>query len=145
MLEQISCKDCGQTKLFAAFSWLVRGESRRDTCKGCERTARKRALKAAETPEQRAARRRATRDTPGEKRRRLRERRAYDHRYPEKRRAREAVKEAIKSGVLERQPCSKCGRTEAQAHHEDYSRQLDVVWLCQPCHNVTHGNVRAVA
>jgi hypothetical protein len=24
------------------------------------------------------------------------------------------------------------------AHHEDYDRPLDVMWLCQPCHKQRH-------
>lgn len=47
--------------------------------------------------------------------------------------ARRKVREAIKRGKIQRQPCQECGG-EAQAHHDDYSRPLDVRWYCQPCH-----------
>jgi ribosomal protein S27AE len=45
------------------------------------------------------------------------------------------VQNCIKRGLLLRQPCERCGSTPAQAHHDDYSRPLDVRWLC-PSHHV---------
>lgn len=60
-------------------------------------------------------------------------------RWPDKVRARKLVYEAIRRGELERQPCEECGATEGvQAHHEDYSRPLDVTWLCGECHRDLH-------
>jgi len=31
-------------------------------------------------------------------------------------------------------PCQVCGDDKSEAHHEDYSRPLDVVWLCHKHH-----------
>jgi hypothetical protein len=45
------------------------------------------------------------------------------------------VQNAIKTGRLARQPCKECGAKKSQAHHEDYSKPLDVEWLCVACHN----------
>jgi transcriptional regulator with XRE-family HTH domain len=43
---------------------------------------------------------------------------------------------AIERGELVRQPCEKCGSTKRiHAHHEDYAKPLEVVWLC-PGHHV---------
>ena len=50
-------------------------------------------------------------------------------RYPEKEKARRMVGRAVKSGELQRQPCAICGANKTEAHHIDYSRPLDVVWL----------------
>jgi len=55
-------------------------------------------------------------------------------RYPEKIRAREAVKKAIKSGKLEKGVCVFCGSEDVQGHHEDYSKPLEVTWLCLKHH-----------
>jgi hypothetical protein len=48
------------------------------------------------------------------------------------------VARAIKSGKLVRQPCVRCAAEKSLAHHEDYDKPLDVMWLCQPCHKQRH-------
>jgi len=46
---------------------------------------------------------------------------------------------AIQTGKLVRQPCEKCGTTKhVVAHHEDYHKPLDVVWLCKYHHRERH-------
>ena len=59
---------------------------------------------------------------------------------PVKQAARIAVQRAIEAGTLVRPPtCSACSREVAvQGHHDDYSKPLDVRWLCVPCHNKHH-------
>lgn len=61
--------------------------------------------------------------------------------YPEKNKARNKVRRAIKSGKLIRLPCVKCGELKSQAHHHDYSKPLDVIWLCFKCHRLEHGQL----
>jgi len=41
-------------------------------------------------------------------------------------------------GKLIQEPCFKCGSEESQMHHPDYTKPLEVVWLCRPCHLKTH-------
>ena len=55
-------------------------------------------------------------------------------------RARQAVARACKSGKLSRPGlCSECGGAcKPHGHHEDYSKPLEVVWLCQGCHIERH-------
>lgn len=55
-------------------------------------------------------------------------------------RAREAVKTAIVRGKITKpDACSKCGsRGKIQAHHDDYLKKLDVIWLCTVCHAERH-------
>ena len=49
------------------------------------------------------------------------------------------VSYAVKTGKLIRQPCERCGTAEhVVAHHEDYSKPLDVVWLCKHHHKERH-------
>ena len=50
---------------------------------------------------------------------------------------------AIRDGRLVRQPCEVCGTTEnVQAHHDDYSKPLDVRWLCFVHHRQVHGQLK---
>jgi hypothetical protein len=48
---------------------------------------------------------------------------------------------AIQGGHLIPMPCEVCG-SKAQAHHDDYSRPLDVRWLC-PKHHAEHHRKQA--
>jgi DnaJ-class molecular chaperone len=61
--------------------------------------------------------------------------------------ARQAVSLALNRGQLTRPTtCSRCaGKGRIQAHHESYERQLDVTWLCAPCHTARHVALRADA
>jgi len=58
--------------------------------------------------------------------------------FPEKYAARQAVHAAINRGELVRRPCAHCGAGKAQAHHHDYSKPLEVEWLCRACHDAEH-------
>lgn len=57
---------------------------------------------------------------------------------PEKRQAHLIIKRAIKSGRLKRLPCEKCNNGKSEAHHDDYSKPLDVRWLCRKHHAEHH-------
>lgn len=59
-------------------------------------------------------------------------------RFPERIWARQKVCYAIKYGHLTRQPCEICGAENSQAHHDDYSKPLDVRWFCGEHHNLLH-------
>ena len=58
----------------------------------------------------------------------------------EKIKARSAVQIALKNGTLIKFPCF-CGDPNSEAHHEDYSKPLVVVWLCRKHHNKREGKV----
>lgn len=45
---------------------------------------------------------------------------------------------AINSGKLQRLPCEVCGEKKVDAHHDDYSKPLDVRWLCRKHHAEHH-------
>ena len=36
------------------------------------------------------------------------------------------------------QPCERCGVARADRHHDDYTRPLDIRWLCRRCHIAEH-------
>ena len=52
--------------------------------------------------------------------------------------AHNAVARAIRNGNLFRLPCIRCKAEKSIAHHEDYDKPLEVMWLCQPCHKQRH-------
>lgn len=55
--------------------------------------------------------------------------------YKERDIARNSVNYAIKKGYLKRGACDKCGSIEKiEGHHEDYSKPLEVIWLCKKHH-----------
>ena len=38
--------------------------------------------------------------------------------------------------------CQRCGKEcRTQAHHDDHSKPLDVMWLCPVCHAARHGEI----
>jgi len=40
----------------------------------------------------------------------------------------------VKSGRIKRQPCVHCGSLKSQGHHPDYSKPLEVIWVCSAHH-----------
>lgn len=64
--------------------------------------------------------------------------------YPARRLANVAkslVRQAILHGKLKIMPCEVCGKIEhVHAHHEDYSKPLEVRWLCRSHHRQLHTN-----
>ena len=60
-------------------------------------------------------------------------------RSTERRAAWNAVYKAVRSGRLSRKPCIRCGNAEnIHAHHDNYNRPLDIIWLCRKCHDQHH-------
>lgn len=61
--------------------------------------------------------------------------------FPEKYIARHEVYKALAKGILVKQPCETCGELKAEAHHEDYSKPLEVMWLCDRHHRIREGRI----
>jgi hypothetical protein len=61
---------------------------------------------------------------------------AWRKRNLEKTRAHSRVARAIKKGTLVRpDTCERCGEEcRPEASHDDYSKPLEVEWLCRLCH-----------
>lgn len=64
----------------------------------------------------------------------------YRKNNPDKRKAHWTVSNMIKSGKLKKpKNCSKCTSDRfLEAHHEDYSKPKEVIWLCKSCHRKAH-------
>lgn len=59
-------------------------------------------------------------------------------RHPLHEKARRAVHVEIAAGRMVRQPCEVCGERRVDAHHTDYSKPLEVRWLCRKHHMELH-------
>ena len=68
---------------------------------------------------------------------------SFRKKYPEKAFAHDVFAAAIRAGKIKRNPCEKCGSTKSEGHHEDYSKPLDVVWLCKKHHREHEKSCRA--
>lgn len=58
--------------------------------------------------------------------------------------ARERYRYALRSGKIVRQPCEVCGCEKVEGHHDDYSKPLEVRWLCTKHHLDVHGKSQAI-
>jgi hypothetical protein len=60
-----------------------------------------------------------------------------------KARARQAVSKAIMKGrLIKPKNCCLCNsETILQAHHSDYQKHLEVVWVCHTCHGKLHRKI----
>ena len=64
-------------------------------------------------------------------------------RYPERTKVQKQLGRAVQRGKIQKPNyCSSCGvqkeRRDICGHHEDYSKPLEVIWLCRFCHNELH-------
>lgn len=64
--------------------------------------------------------------------------RKYREAHPDRHAAQMAVTHALRNGTLVRQPCEVCGIEKSEAHHFDYSKPLEVKWLCKEHHTDEH-------
>ncbi|MCP4082354.1 MAG: hypothetical protein GY743_19145 [Planctomycetaceae bacterium] len=64
----------------------------------------------------------------------------WNGKNPLKRKAKDAVNYAIRDGRMTKPVlCECCGsKGKLHGHHVNYSKPLDVQWLCVPCHNQWH-------
>jgi ribosomal protein S27AE len=144
------CKDCGEIKSTSEF--YRRNDSRdglRGNCKSCERATRAAwYAKNAEKENERSRKwRQANPKYFSDFHKKWRENnpckaseidKSRRARNPIKYEARAAVNAAVSKEILVRQPCEVCASTPVDAHHDDYSKPLDVRWLCRKCHLAWH-------
>lgn len=70
---------------------------------------------------------------------------AWIARHPAKRSAHIIVGNALRDGKLRKAPCEVCGHLTVEAHHDDYSKPLEVRWLCKIHHDEHHMRERDIA
>lgn len=54
----------------------------------------------------------------------------YQWKYDLKGKARNYLNVYVGRGKVEKLPCEVCGAPKVQGHHEDYTKPLEVRWLC---------------
>lgn len=55
-----------------------------------------------------------------------------------RKKTRRITQNMLRGGKLKKGPCVVCGSEEVLAHHEDYSRPGDVIWICEKHHKAYH-------
>ena len=58
--------------------------------------------------------------------------------YPLKYQARYLLRYAVKIGNIKKLSCIICGNKKSEAHHNDYSKPLEVIWYCKQHHIEFH-------
>ena len=58
-----------------------------------------------------------------------------------KRYAQKTLNNAVKFGKIKKLACSVCGNIKSHGHHKDYSRPLEVIWLCSQHHKDVHKEI----
>lgn len=134
--KRAECRDCGRE---------IKREQRKNWTPEQKRRARKRpaAIRAKKRQRKGATARAAARARESRKyhsnpeyRKKVLEK-LQRSKTPEKNKARRALGFAVAEGKIQKQPCV-CGATRVQGHHEDYSKPLEVIWMCASCHSKLH-------
>lgn len=122
-MNQKTCNKCNTAKFLTEF-WKDKGKMLgvHGTCKDCFRIVDRKRYYA--NHEEMKARKNKT----GKKMMKL---------YPEKWRARQLLRYAVKIGQIKKMSCA-CGKKETEGHHPDYSKPLEIVWLCVKHHHELH-------
>lgn len=139
-----TCKTCGASRPREAYyTHPATADGLLARCKDCHKAAVK-ANRAENLERYRAFDRARSHDpervrarqeyaaTPSGREARRRAGQSWDRRNTHKKYAHGKVSRAVDSGAVQRQPCEKCGSPHTEAHHDDYSKPLDVRWLYLP-------------
>lgn len=62
----------------------------------------------------------------------------FSKKYPQKYKAGIILRNAVRLGKIIKTPCIVCGNKKTEGHHENYSKQLEVIWLCVKHHREIH-------
>ncbi len=131
------CRSCGQGKpLNQFYRHGLMADGHLNSCKDCRKDYAKRYCRTTRGKE------------IDKKREGTAKRKAWKKKYQRKYRgenklkykARTIIGNLLRSEKLKRKPCETCGGY-AEAHHEDYNKPLEVIWLCRLHHRQQHGQM----
>lgn len=129
------CSKCGEAKPLDQF-YADRGKNaspdgRRADCKACFNATAKAWRESNRERVREADRDRYAADPQKHNRKVM----LWHRENPHKKNAQQKAWRAVRSGKLARpDACEDCGDSRVEAHHDDYSKPLDVRWLCPICH-----------
>ena len=148
IIETKICKTCGKEKSLNDFyKHSEMADGYLNVCKKCKQEYQ------ASRPKEKLKEIEQRRNQKPERRQHLKENhkkwrrenpekaRAQRIRSYEKYKARTALGNAIYHGKIQKEPCKECGNTEVEGHHSDYSKPLNVIWLCSQCHRKYHPEI----
>lgn len=132
-----TCFKCGETKDFTEFYKHPRmADGHLGKCKECtKKDVNKRYYSEPEKIKDYEKKRQQTRERRENK---LKYQKISRTNHSDKYLARCMVSNAIRDGRLTKQPCEVCEAVKAEAHHDDYSKPLEVRWLCLKHHRQHH-------
>lgn len=129
------CTKCKRELPEDSFAWAKKGEKRQTTCRECFKAynAERYQKKREEIKKRVADYREKNPETAFNTRLKACEK------NPTKYNANKLIEAALRAGKLVKpHECSVCGCKNTdhriEAHHEDYTKPLDIVWVCTPCH-----------
>lgn len=139
MKEKIETKKCSRCKEFRPYDRFYKNKARYDGhqnhCKDCwrilERERRERYPKAYKEKAKRYYEKHKKKQIPEGMT-------SWRKENKHKTSTHTLVRKAIKDGVLVKELCF-CGE-KSEAHHEDYNKPLDVIWLCRRHHKRLHAD-----
>ena len=132
----MKCNGCRDDKTKESF------RANRKLCRNCE--SRRAVRWAKKNPKAKLESNKRYLSTPLGSEAIRRKTRNFRHKFPQKYAAYITVQSALRNGSIFRKPCEVCGLQNTHAHHDDYSRPLDVRWLCELCHVRIHRAMLAV-
>jgi hypothetical protein len=137
------CFKCGETKpLDEFYRHKMMTDGHLGKCKECTKADVH--ANYINNPDKRREYESTRRKTDSRKAKRLVYAKTSMARYPERAKARQASNNATRDGKLIPMPCAVCGDPMVQGHHEDYSKPLEVTWLCFKHHCEAHGKSSSV-
>ncbi len=155
-IKSKTCFKCGETKPFGDFYKEHNSrDGRRTPCKTCySQESRRRRARAVLDPKWREKRRadcrawwtrsgKQYRKDPERMERRRVSMKRYNDKHPKQRAAHGALYNAVRNGGLVKPThCQRCGEEplprDLHAHHHDYTKPLNVEWICLGCHGKEH-------
>lgn len=137
------CFKCGQEKPLEAFYRHSKmGDGYLGKCKEC--TKKDVRLHREKNDSVREYDRQRYYTTPGRRERTAETSRRWNKLNPMGYKAHYIVSNAIRYGKLSKSPCEVCGNLDVHGHHDDYSKPLEVRWLCARHHALYHANAKSL-